>query len=145
MHPERRVVEKELIRVGVEGFIVENDSLLLGKRKGVVGEGEWGLPGGHLERESLEQCLERELWEELGVRVESQRLIALDNNPSNIGGHYLHIGFLIEKYSGEISNKEPDKCSEWRFFPLDSLPENIFSAHKREIELFRKGILYGRS
>jgi len=143
MSIEREGKEKECIKVGVEAFIIADDKLLLGKRKNVPGDGEWGLPGGHLELgETLSECMKRELQEELGIQARDFKLVALDNNPKNIGGHYIHIGFLVGNFDGSIALKEPEKCEEWRFFPIDNLPENIFSAHRKEIELFKKGLIY---
>lgn len=140
---EREHAEKECIKVGVEAFIVKGKQLLLGKRKNVAGEGTWALPGGHLEQgETLSGCLRRELGEELGISVKSEKLVAIDNNPHNIGGHYMHIGFLVDGYEGDIQLKEPDKCEEWKFFDMEDLPQDLFSAHKKEIDLFRKGVLY---
>jgi 8-oxo-dGTP diphosphatase len=52
-------------------MIVKNGSVLLGKRKGSHGEGEYAFPGGHLEyMESFEQCAHRETLEECGVEIE---------------------------------------------------------------------------
>ena len=55
--------------VGVGVFVYNMDGkILLGKRKGAHGAGEWSLPGGHLEfNESFERCCEREVMEETGI------------------------------------------------------------------------------
>lgn len=140
---EREYKETECIKVGVEAFVVKNGQLLLGMRKNVAGHGSWALPGGHLEQgEILTECLRRELQEEIGIEVKGQKLVTLDNNPTNVGGHYLHIGFLVEDFEGNINLKEPEKCEEWRFFDIENLPENLFSAHKKEIDLYKRKVLY---
>jgi len=47
--------------------IVRDGRVLIAKRK----EGKWEFPGGGLEdNETLEECLKRELMEEMGVDVE---------------------------------------------------------------------------
>lgn len=53
--------------------------------------------------------------------------------------------FLIENFEGEIELKEPEKCKEWRFFDIGNLPKNLFSAHKKEIDLFKRKALYGEN
>jgi mutator protein MutT len=58
-------------------LIVRDGRLLITKRKaGVHLEGLWEFPGGKREaNESLEDCLHRELREELGIEIEGPSLI----------------------------------------------------------------------
>jgi 8-oxo-dGTP diphosphatase len=61
-------------KVGVGVMIVKNGFVLLGKRKGAHGEGEYAFPGGHLEyMESFAQCAQRETREECGIEIENIR------------------------------------------------------------------------
>lgn len=56
--------------LGVGVLVIENGRVLLGKRKGSHGAGTWSAPGGHLEYgESIENCAEREVLEETGLRI----------------------------------------------------------------------------
>ena len=55
-------------------------------------------------------------------------------------GHYLHINFLVTKWSGELHNNEPEKCEAWEWFDLEALPENIFYGHKDFLPLYKKGL-----
>ena len=57
------------------GIIFHNDKILIAQRKhGKNQEYLWEFPGGKLEEgETLEQCLHRELWEELRLRVDIKR------------------------------------------------------------------------
>jgi 8-oxo-dGTP diphosphatase len=51
--------------VGVLVILKYNDKVLLGKRKGSHGHGEWSFPGGHLElNETIEECGKREVLED---------------------------------------------------------------------------------
>ncbi len=130
---------REHIKIGCEIFIVQDGALLLGKRKNCYGAGDWGLPGGHLEYgETLREGAIRELKEELGINARDLELCTVVDDIENNGGHYIHMSFVLNSYEGNISLKEPDKCYEWRFFPLGSLPENIFSAHRKIVEVFFK-------
>ena len=61
-------------RVGIGVFVVRDGKFLLGKRKNAHGEGTWCLVGGHLEYgESWEDCVRREIAEEIGVKVKNIR------------------------------------------------------------------------
>jgi len=56
--------------VGIGVFVVRDGKILLGKRKNAHGEGTRCLFGRHLEYgESWEDCVRREIAEEIGVKV----------------------------------------------------------------------------
>jgi mutator protein MutT len=61
------------------GLIWKNGKLLIAKRpKGSHLEGFWEFPGGKQEKgESLRQCLEREIKEELGIEIKAGKLFFL--------------------------------------------------------------------
>ena len=130
------------IKIGCEIFIIENNQLLLGKRKNCFGEGTWALPGGHLEHgESIIACAKRELKEELSIDAHQLRLITITEN-INEEKHYIHASFLLENYSGSIQCMEPDLCYEWRFFNLSHLPQEIFEPHKKILMTYFSHVMY---
>jgi 8-oxo-dGTP diphosphatase len=134
-----------MIKIGCEAFIKKENSILLGLRKNCFGEGTWGLPGGHLEfQEKLVEAVRRELEEEVGVsfQLEDFNLITiLDDIDKSSDRHYIHCSFEV-KYSGqEIKLMEPDRCAEWKFFDLKSLPD-IFPPHKPIIEQYSSDVFY---
>jgi 8-oxo-dGTP diphosphatase len=130
------------IKIGCEIFVIKNGEVLMGKRKNIYGAGEWGLPGGHLEYgEKLVEAAKRELKEETGIEAEQLTLNTISDDPRS-DQHYLHISFVLNNFDGEVILKEPDKCEEWKFFPLNQLPENIFIGHRPIIETFNQKKLY---
>jgi len=131
-----------IIKIGCEIFIIKNDTVLLGKRKNCYGEGTWGLPGGHLEYgESVIECAKRELKEELGVDGLKLKLVSVVDNIDE-RGHYLHVSFLLEDFSGEIRCMEPDLCYEWKFFNILSLPQELFKPHQKIFKNYLNNTIY---
>ena len=51
-----------------------NYILLLRRQQGQPGEGQWDLPGGHIEKgEDKVNALKRETWEEAGLKIEDEK------------------------------------------------------------------------
>ncbi len=133
-------MENNYTKVGVGVMVLKDGKVLLGKRKGSHGEGEYSFPGGHLEyMESFEECAQRETTEEAGIEIKNIRL----NNVANIKRydpkHYVHIGLIADWKSGEPQNMEPDKHDSWGWFELDKLPEPLFAPCVFAIEAYKSG------
>lgn len=133
----RNAVEKEF-RIGANVLVLREGTILLGRRaKGLFGEGEWGLPGGHVEvGEQLTEAARRELLEETGMTAETFEFASFLNQPRNgNNNHYIQVGFVARGVLGEPELREPHCCDEWRWFRLDELPTPLFSAHRGHLEL----------
>lgn len=123
-------------KIGCEIFVVNQNKILLGKRKNCYGAGDWGLPGGHLEyNEKLIEAASRELKEEVGINDPDLKLFCIVDDIGE-SDHYVHATFLLENFEGDIHLCEPEKCEEWRFFEKNKLPANIFSPHIKILEAF---------
>jgi len=69
--------------------------------------------------ESVEECVHREIFEEIGVRVCNLRYFGSQSWPFP---HSLMIAFTADHESGEIAC-EAGEIADARWFPLDNLPE----------------------
>lgn len=108
-------------------------------------DGQFDLPGGHLEEgEDLFDAMIREAKEEIGIDVKRKYL-----KISHINHHYtkgvLKFLFTVEKYQGNPTNAEPDKCAEIKWVEPDKLPENTIPRISAEIENLMKNIYYSNT
>ena len=139
--------EHKYPRVGV-GVMIQNDNgeVLLGLRKGSHGAGEWSFPGGHLEfGETVFECAKRETKEETGLEVNKFKLISVYDELRYIktdDKHFLGLGVKADYEEGVAQELEPDKCEEWRWFSLDSLPGKMLANTKGIINNFKAGKIY---
>ena len=73
-------MEQQRPKVGIGVLVIKDGKILVGKRKGAHGEGQYAWPGGHMEyMESFEQCAKREVMEETGIEIENVRFLRLMN------------------------------------------------------------------
>lgn len=128
-----------ITKVGIGVLLFRGFDILLGKRKGSHGAGEWGFPGGGLEyMESFADCAKRELAEELGSQVifKDLEVFSVLNLVEYAPKHYIDIGMAAEWVSGEPIVMEPDKCEEWRWFSFYELPSPRFATIDRLINAY---------
>jgi mutator protein MutT len=95
-HDQKAPKPNQPMTPSVHGVIMNSSQeILLHRREDSL---LWAFPGGKIEmEESVEQCLIREMREELGVDVCAQHLLGLYTDPSYILalGDYAHRVFLI--------------------------------------------------
>jgi len=115
--------ENQLPKVGIGVMIFKNGKVLMGKRKGSHGAGEYAFTGGHLEYlESFEECARRETLEECGVEIKNIRFQFLANVTKYAPKHYVHVGLIADWENGEPKVLEPEKCENWDWYNLEQLP-----------------------
>jgi len=136
-------MENHITKVGIGIMIFKDGKILMGKRKGSHGEGEYAFPGGHLEyMESFEECARRETLEECGLKIKNIRFNCVSNVTSHKPKHYVHIGLVADWESGEAQVLEPDKRESWEWFSMDNLPSPIFNFCNLEFEAYKTGNNY---
>ncbi len=136
-------MEQQYPRVGVGVMILKDGKVLLGKRKGSHGEGEYAWPGGHMEyMESFEECVRREVKEETGIKIDNIRFLRLLNFKDYAPKHYVDLGFVAEWKNGEPQVVEPDRIESWAWYNIDNLPKPLFMAIPSYIEAYKTGRNY---
>lgn len=121
-------------RIGIGVMLLRDGKVLLGRRhedpekadSELRGEGTWTMPGGKLDfMETPEECARRELLEETGIKAKKMEFFSATNDVAG-DAHFITLGFLCTGFEGEPRAMEPDEITEWKWFPLNSLPENMF-------------------
>jgi 8-oxo-dGTP diphosphatase len=125
-----------LLVIDVHIMLLREGTILLGRRQNTgYKDGHYHLPAGHLEGgESVVTALLREAWEELGILVDPDNAQLVHVMHQSNGGGRIGIFFRVEAWEGDVVNREPAKCSELRWFRVDSLP-------RRMVPYARKAIL----
>lgn len=130
-------------KVGIGVMILKGGRVLLGKREGSHGQGEYAFPGGHLEYlESFADCAKRETLEECGIEIENIRFQFLANVKKYAPKHYVHIGLIADWENREPKLLEPEKCEGWDWYDLASLPKPLFELCEISINSYQTGRNY---
>jgi 8-oxo-dGTP diphosphatase len=129
-----------VIRVGIGVMIFKDGRILMGKRRGSHGAGEYAWPGGHLEyMEAIEECARREVREETGMEIDNVRFLRLLNLKHYAPKHYLDIGLAADWRSGEAQVLEPDKIESWGWYDPKLLPAPLFFTLPSYFEALESG------
>ncbi|MEX5633871.1 NUDIX hydrolase [Parafrankia sp. FMc2] len=116
--------------------LIDDDRVLFGRRQNTGYEdGAYHLPSGHLEAgESVVMALIREAKEEVGITIRPEAVeFAHVMHNSSSGGRAAFF-FMVREWEGEPENREPEKCSELAWFPLDALPEHLIAYCRTALE-----------
>jgi len=128
-------------------ILKDNDKVLLARRVNTgYYDGYYSIPAGHIEAGELPiDALLREVKEEIGIDVVrdsvslAHTMYRTKHDPTGDRADYF---FVATEYKGNIENKEPHKCDDIQWFPLDELPEKTMHHVRDAIEAIEKGIIY---
>lgn len=130
-------------KVGIGVMIFKGDQVLLGKRKGSFGAGEYAFPGGHLEyMESFTDCAKRETKEEAGIDIKNIRFAYLGNLKEYAPKHFVQVGMIADWKSGEPKIMESNKCDGWGWYDLDNLPSPLFMATNLGVKQYKEKFVF---
>lgn len=123
---------------GIVVLIEKEGTVLLGRRRGGFGAGEWGLPQGYIEYdEDFLTAAIREVKEETGLDVEIRAIINVVSNLLSPGLQTLAIVLAAGVVGGELGAGDDLETLEW--VPLSGpLPEMAFEADRWIIERYRQ-------
>ncbi|MCL5795463.1 MAG: NUDIX domain-containing protein [Patescibacteria group bacterium] len=144
------MTEKKRVGAGFGVILKRGNYILLGKRhpdpdkadSAFRSSGEWSLPGGKMEwGETLEQGAIREVKEETGIIIKNPKVISV-HNCKNKHAHFMTVGLIATKFTGQARVMEPDEMTEWRWFPINKLPSPRYFPSFEVIENYQKKKFY---
>jgi ADP-ribose pyrophosphatase YjhB (NUDIX family) len=129
-YPERPIV-------GVAGVVFDGDQVVVVRRGRPPAYGEWSLPGGAVELgESLEQAVVREVYEEIGLKIEIVDVAAVLervfwDEEEQVRFHYVLVDFLCLKTGGRLrASSDALSCAK---VPMASLSSYRLSVQTEEV------------
>ncbi|MFB6961391.1 NUDIX domain-containing protein [Streptomyces sp. NPDC056309] len=137
--------------IGVHLYLERSDgTVLLGLRhpNSAFALSTWHVLAGHCEQENAIACLIREAREEAGLHIERQdvELVHVVHHIDKAGDRpRMGLFFRARSWSGEPELREPDKCTQWRFWDPAALPDDLVSYTRVAIEKIQNGELYSET
>src|ERR1700690_2777556 len=101
-------------------LIKDNETLLLRRANTGYEDGKYGLVSGHVDgNESASSAMSRDAIEEAGLvlKPESLRFVHLMHRIGD--DERVDVFYTVDEWQGQIVNKEPNKCDDLSWFPLD--------------------------
>ena len=128
--------------------IIENEKweiLFMRRQNTWFRDWHFQVPAGHLEgEESMKYWFIREMQEELWIKILesdcdikhiSHRVSKQNNSDARV---YFDIYIQVKKYSWEIKNTEPEKCSELKFIDINNISDEEKKFFWYDVEVIKK-------
>ena len=126
-------------RITVDGVIIQDNTILLVKRKYSPFQHHWALPGGFVEYgETTETAVVRELNEETGLSTKVKKLIGVYSDPKrDPRGHTITIVYSLCISGGTLHSG--DDADDVAFFDLQGLPTLAFDHQSIVKDVLERG------
>lgn len=125
--------------------LIENNKILLQRRFNTGYEdGKYSVVAGHVDKgETFTEAIIREVKEEVGIILKAEDLSVVHVMNRNIkDNERIDVFFVARKWTGNIENKEPNKCDDLSWFDLDNIPDNVIPYIKEAISNIKNKIIY---
>jgi len=130
---------KHTVVVDLHLILREGAKILFGLRKNTgFSDGMYHLPAGHLEdNETILTGTAREAKEELSIDIDVPDLELVHTMHQRSGR--VSLFFEVARWSGEVTNAEPDKCERLSWIASDRLPPNLVPYARAALEKIQLG------
>jgi len=130
----------KLFPTAVHLVLQRGDEVLLTRRMNTgYFDGYYSLVAGHLEGgETVSQATIREAQEEIGIEIEPNilKLVGVMHRLSDT--ERIEFFLSTDRWQGDITNREPDKCDDVRWFNISELPEMTIPYITQALEFIRR-------
>jgi len=134
-------IERFKLTSAVHLFLIRDGKVLLLRRFNTGYEdGKYSVIAGHLEGdEEIRTAAIREAQEEVGIEISPVDLEVVGVMHRKSTDERIDFFLAAISWSGEITNKERDRCDQLAWFDLDELPENVIPYVGRALDIYRRG------
>jgi len=125
--------------------LIKNNKILLQRRFNTGYEdGKYSMVAGHVDKgETFTEAIIREVKEEAGITLQVEDLSVVHvMNRAIKNNERIDVFFITEKWTGNIENKEPNKCDDLSWFDLDDIPDNVIPCIKEAINYIKNKVIY---
>lgn len=125
-------------------FLIRDGKILLSRRfQTGYEDGKYSLPAGHIEEhETLRTGMIREAYEEIGITVKKSDLKLVHVMHRTHVDERIDYFFAVDGWEGDVVNKEPHKCDDLSWFPLEDLPKNTIPYIREALNNFQNNRFY---
>ena len=128
---------EKIPKVNVDILVTKGKKVLLGllTNKWSSGKKIWGVPGREIRfKEKIGDTVKRNIKEEFGCNTTQYKIISINANYA-LGNHYIGIG-VVAKIDDNPKLVMHEDWVEWRWFPIEKIPKNLFPPAKNLIECY---------
>ena len=124
-------------------LIKDGKTLLLRRANTGFEDGNYGLVSGHADgNETARNAVCREAFEESGLELKPAE-VRFVHLMHRIGAdERVDVFFTADKWPSTPFNKEPDKCDDLSWFPLDNLPSNTIPYIRQALKCYQNKVHY---
>lgn len=132
------------MRVAVHLFLEKDNKILLLRRYNTGYEdGNYSVVAGHVDgNETIIAAMKREALEEAGIVVQEEDLKIVNVMHRKYEDESIDYFLYCNKYSGEVSIMEPNKCDELSFYDINELPDNVIPYIKQAFDDYKNGVQF---
>ncbi|MBP1967797.1 NUDIX hydrolase [Paenibacillus aceris] len=125
-------------------FYRKDEVLLLKRQNTGFQDGNWSVVAGRMDgNEEVVAAAIREAKEEAGVIIEPEQMEVVGMmHRKNTTSEWVDFFLIAHDWEGEITNMEPEKCEQLKWFHVRELPDNMISYIRTAVEHKHEGLWF---